>query len=197
MSGELSPTPPLDLPREIETERLILRRWHADDHEPFFAINTDARVMEFLGEPVTREQNDAAIGRIAAHFERNGFGVWATEVRGVAPFIGFIGLLRPRFEAHFTPCVEVGWRLAADHWGKGYATEGARACVLFAFERLQLAELVSMTVVANRRSRNVMQKLGMTHDPADDFDHPLVPEGSPLKRHVLYRGTRETMIASV
>jgi RimJ/RimL family protein N-acetyltransferase len=174
-------------PEELRTERLLLRRWRPADLEPFAAMNADPQVMEHFPAPLSREESDAAAARIAAHFERHGFGLWAVEASSGAPFAGFIGLAIPRFEAHFTPCVEIGWRLAADHWGRGYATEGARAALAFGFESLRLEEIVSYTVPANLRSRRVMEKLGMTHDPSEDFDHPLLPEGHPLRRHVLYR----------
>jgi RimJ/RimL family protein N-acetyltransferase len=158
-----------------------------EDREPFAVMNADARVNEFLPGPLSREQSDALADRIAAHFDEHGFGLWAVEIPGVAPFAGFVGLAVPRFEAHFTPCVEIGWRLSADCWGRGYATEGARAALAFAFEDLKLDEVVSMTVPDNLRSRRVMEKLGLSRDPADDFDHPLLPEGHRLRRHVLYR----------
>jgi len=120
-------------------------------------------------------------------FAEHGFGLWAVEVVGVAPFIGYVGLSIPRFEAHFTPAVEVGWRLASAYWGQGYATEGARAALEAGFTQFGLKEIVSFTVPATARSRRVMERIGMTHDPADDFDHPRLAEGDPLHRHVLYR----------
>jgi RimJ/RimL family protein N-acetyltransferase len=123
-------------------------------------------------------------------FEQQGFGPWAVGVRGTASFIGFVGLSVPRFTAHFTPCVEIGWRIAADHWNRGYATEAARAALHMGFDVYQLEEIVSFTVPANLPSRPVMEKIGMTHDAADDFDHPSFPDGHPLKRHVLYRISR-------
>ena len=172
---------------ELRTERLLLRRWRAADREPFAALNADPRVMEHFPALLSREQSDERVERIEAHFQQHGYCQWAVEIPGVTPFAGFIGLSVPQFEAHFTPCVEIGWRLAADCWGRGYAAEGARAALLFGFEKLALAEIVSFTVPANVRSRRVMEKLGMTHDPADDFDHPLLPAGHPLRRHVLYR----------
>ena len=172
---------------ELRTERLLLRRWRAADREPFAALNADPRVMEHFPALLSREQSDERVERIEAHFQQHGYCQWAVEIPGVTPFAGFIGLSVPQFEAHFTPCVEIGWRLAANCWGRGYATEGARAALLFGFEELALAEIVSFTVPANVRSRRVMEKLGMTHDPADDFDHPLLPAGHPLRRHVLYR----------
>jgi len=172
---------------EIRTERLKLRPWRASDREPFAALNADPAVVEFLDGSLTRPQSDAVAERIDAHIKRNGFGFWAVEVLDKAPFVGFIGLVRPRYEAHFTPAIEVGWRLARDHWGNGYATEGARAALQFGWEVLQLREIVSLTVPGNLRSRNVMEKLGMTRNPLDDFDHPVLPEGHPLRPHVLYR----------
>lgn len=172
----------------IETGRLILRRWTPSDRAPFAQLNADPRVMEFLPSCLTREESERLIDeRIEPHFEKHGFGLYAAQLRESGEFIGFIGLAVPNFTAHFTPCVEIGWRLAADFWGRGLATEGARAVADHAFGHLQLDTLVSMTVPANIRSRRVMEKIGMTHNPADDFDHPNLPEGHPLRRHVLYR----------
>jgi RimJ/RimL family protein N-acetyltransferase len=171
----------------ISTERLTLRSWRDSDREPFARMNADARVMEFLRGPLAQEDSDAMLDGIEAHFEQHGFGLWAAELRRGRMFIGFIGLEIPQFEAHYTPCVEIGWRLAAEHWGQGLATEGARAVIGYAFKSLGLNEIVATTVPANIRSRRVMEKLGMTRNPADDFDHPLLPEGHPLRRHVLYR----------
>jgi RimJ/RimL family protein N-acetyltransferase len=143
--------------------------------------------MEFFPSLLSPSESDARVDRIEAHFEQHGFGLWAVEIPGLAPFAGFIGLAIPRFEAAFTPCIEVGWRLAADYWNRGYSTEGARAALAFGFEWLQAEEIVSFTVPANVRSRRVMEKLGMSHSPRDDFDHPLLAEGHPLRWHVLYR----------
>lgn len=171
----------------LETPRLILRRWRAEDREPFACMNRDCAVMEFMPALLTRAESDALADRNEAHFQQHGFGLWAVELRGGAKFIGFIGLAVPRFEAAFTPCVEIAWRLAAGHWGQGLATEGARAAARYAFEVLKLPALVSFTVPGNGRSRRVMEKLGMTHDPGDDFDHPLLSPGHALRRHVLYR----------
>ena len=175
---------------EICTPRLWLRGWGDSDREPFRLLNADARVMEYLLGPVTPAQSDAFLQRIAAHFAQHGFGLWAVGIPAVAEFIGFVGLNIPSFRAHFTPCVEVGWRLSADHWGHGYASEAAGAALDFAFNRLSLDEVVSFTVPANGRSRRVMERIGMRHEPADDFDHPGLPEGHPLRRHVLYRISR-------
>ncbi len=190
---------------QLKTERLILRAWRSSDLEPLARINADPRVMEFLPSTLSRTESDALAERTAAHFGEHGFGLYAAELRNDArgdafanggvdggAFIGWIGLSVPRFEAHFTPCVEIGWRLAADSWGRGLATEGAREVVRHAFGKLALDEIVSFTVAANVRSTRVMQKLGMTHDPADDFDHPALPPGHPLRRHVLYRLGRAT-----
>jgi RimJ/RimL family protein N-acetyltransferase len=175
---------------ELRTERLILRCWREEDREPFARMNADARVVEYLSPPLSREASDASVDRCNAHFEARGFTFWALEIPGVTNFAGFIGLVVPSFEAHFTPCVEVGWRLAAEYWGRGYATEGARAVVSAGFAQLGLDEIVSLTVPANKRSRHVMEKLGMSHSPGDDFDHPRLNEGDPLRRHVLYRLAR-------
>lgn len=186
----------LILPRELRTERLLLRRWRAEDREPFAALNADPPVMEHFPGPYSRAESDAAVDRIEAHFQQHGFGLWAVEIPDVAPFAGFVGLSIPRFEASFTPCVEIGWRLAADHWGRGYATEGARAALAFGFESLRLNEIVSYTVPENVRSRRVMEKLGMTHDASHDFDHPLLPAGHKLSRHVLYRIARSVALTT-
>lgn len=176
---------------EIHTARLHLRAWCDDDLDPFARLNADPRVMEYLGAPLARSESVALAERFCQHFVERGFGLWAVEVPDVAPFIGFVGLNVPSFTAHFTPCVEIGWRLAAEHWGKGFATEGAKAALDFGFRRLGLDEIVSFTVVANTRSRHVMERIGMHRDPADDFDHPALPAGDPLRRHVLYRRVRD------
>lgn len=146
--------------------------------------------MEHFPNALTRAESDASASRIRSLMAERGFGLWAAELPGVAGFIGFIGLQVPGFDAHFMPCVEIGWRIAYEHWGHGYATEGARAALEAAFRDLDLDEVVAMTVVANARSRRVMEKLGMHRDPNDDFDHPKIAEGHPLRRHVLYRVKR-------
>lgn len=171
----------------LTTDRLILRRWRDSDRDLFARMNADAQVMEFFAEPLSRERSDQLMDRAECHFREHGFGPYAAEFRGDGTFIGFIGLSIPPFQTHFTPCVEIGWRLAADYWGQGLATEGARAAVRCGFEILGLEEIVSFTVPRNTRSRRVMEKLGMMHNPADDFDHPLLPVGHLLRRHVLYR----------
>jgi len=172
-------------PRELRTDRLWLRAWRPADLTPFAALNADARVMEHFPAALSREASDALALRIQHHFATRGYGLWAVEIPAVVSFAGFIGLAVPRFEAHFTPCVEIGWRLAAEHWGFGYATEGARAVLGFGFAELGLDEIVSFTVPGNVRSRRVMEKIGMVRDPADDFDHPTLAAGH--RRHVLYR----------
>ena len=171
----------------IRTERLILRDWTDADLEPFAALNADPEVMRHFRAPLTRDQSDAFAGRIRGRLAEDGWGLWATEIAATGEFVGFIGLAAPPFEAHFTPAVEVGWRLSRDAWGHGYAPEGAQAGLSFAFDVLDLEEVVSITVPDNSKSRRVMEKLGMTRDPADDFDNPTMPDGHPLKRHVLYR----------
>lgn len=175
----------------LTTARLRLREWRDEDLAPYAALNADPRVREFFPSTMTLEESAASLVQIRDHFVQYGYGPWAAEAVGGAPFIGFIGLFRPPFEAHFTPCVEVGYRLAFEHWGKGYATEGARAALAFGFASLRLGEIVAMTTPSNVRSRHVMEKLGMTRDAADDFDHPHLPAGHPLRRHVLYRLTSE------
>jgi RimJ/RimL family protein N-acetyltransferase len=172
---------------QIRTDRMLLRRWLPADREPFAALNADPLVNEFLTGPLSREQSDAAADRIELTFTERGFGFWAVEIPGSTPFAGFVGISVPRFEAHFTPCVEIGWRLACEQWGHGYATEAAHAALAFGFGAAGLAEIVALTVPANVRSRRVMERIGMKHDPADDFDHPQLPPGHPLRRHVLYR----------
>lgn len=174
----------------MTTERLLLRRWQQSDRELFARLNADARVMEFMPGILSEQESNLVADRIEAHFQQHGFGLYAAELRCNGSFIGFVGLSVPSFQAAFTPCVEIGWRLAADYWGQGLATEGAREVVCYGFEILDLPELVSFTVPANTRSIRVMTKLGMTNDPKDDFDHPRLPAGHGLRRHVLYRLSR-------
>jgi len=175
----------------LETERLRLRTWRDDDVTPMTAISSDPRVMAHFPALQGRDVTSRMIGRLDAHFQRHGYSLFATEETATGRFIGFVGLLRAEFPAPFTPATEIGWRLGHAHWGNGYATEAAAALLRMAFDRFRLDEVVSFTVPANRRSRWVMEKIGLRHDPADDFDHPLVPRGSPLRRHVLYRISRE------
>ena len=176
----------------LSSGRICLRRWRDEDREAFAAMNSDARVMEFFPGRLSRVESDAMVDHIQKHFSEHGFGLWAIEVPDVAPFIGFTGLAVPRFSARFTPCVEVGWRLAFEHWGQGYATEAARLALGYGFGTHALTEVVSFTSATNYRSRAVMERLWMRRDPAEDFDHPALPESHPLRRHVLYRLDSDT-----
>jgi RimJ/RimL family protein N-acetyltransferase len=171
----------------MRTERLVLRHWRNSDRQPFARLNADIRVMEFLPSVLSEQESNSLVDRIEAHFLEHGFGLYAAEIRSERRFIGYIGLSVATFHAAFTPCVEIGWRLARGYWGRGFATEGAREIVRYAFAELNLQELVSFTVPANGRSLGVMKKIGMTYDPKDDFDHPRLPVGHTLRRHVLYR----------
>lgn len=174
-------------PSELQTERLLLRRWRETDRAPFAALNRDPQVMEHFPSPHTRERSDEMIAWIESCLERDGFGLWALEVRSSGQFIGFTGLNIPSFDAHFTPAVEVGWRLAREAWGHGYATEAARASLDYGFSHAELDQIVALTTPQNLRSRAVMERLGMTRDPDGDFEHPNIAPGHPLRRHVLYR----------
>lgn len=178
-------------PITLKTERLILRPWKPEDLEPFAQLNADPRVMEYFPALLTRKESDERVHSWQKKFETMGWGPWAVSVPGVADFIGFIGLSDVHFTAHFTPAVEVGWRLAYDYWGKGYASEGALASLHYGFETLGLKEIVSFTPMQNQRSSRVMERIGMHRDPQDDFDHPKIPEGNRLRRHVLYRLSAE------
>ncbi|MET0695753.1 MAG: GNAT family N-acetyltransferase [Propionibacteriaceae bacterium] len=171
----------------LTTSRLRLRSWRETDLAPFAALNADPAVVEFLPKPLTRDESDLMVERIQDGFAQRGFGLWAVEVVDSGAFAGLVGLGVPRFDAPFTPCVEIAWRLGPAHWGHGYATEAASAALDFGFREQGLNEIVSFTVPANLKSRAVMDRLGMQHDPAEDFDHPLLPEGHRLRRHVLYR----------
>lgn len=174
----------------INTKRLILRPWTEEDLEPFAQLNADPRVREYFPGLLSRQESDASVALMSNHIQKYGWGFWATSLVETGEFIGFIGLENVLFSAPFnqlTPAVEIGWRLAFNHWGKGYATEGALAALRYGYETLGLEEIVSFTAVANLRSRQVMEKIGMHHNPEDDFDHPKLPEGHPLRRHVLYR----------
>lgn len=175
----------------LRTDRLILRRWQHGDREAFAAMNADPEVMEHFPATLTRDESDAFVDRIEAAFGDRGFGLWALEIAGTGQFIGFTGLSVPRFQTHFTPAVEVGWRLCRSSWGHGYASEAARCALGFAFDEVGLREVVSFTTTSNVRSQAVMRRIGMTHDPADDFDHPRMEESHPLRRHVLWRMSAE------
>ena len=174
----------------LTTERLILRPWRDSDREPFRRMNSDPAVMEFMPKLLAAEESDILADRIQKGLAERGFGLFAAELRETGCFIGFIGLSVPAFKAHFTPCVEIGWRLARSFWGSGYATEGARALLPLAFMSLDLSEVVSFTTALNVRSRRVMERLGMVRNTKDDFDHPLLSADDPLRPHVLYRLAR-------
>ena len=172
---------------ELTTDRLLMRQWRDSDRGPFAALNADPAVMEHFTALQTREQSDALIDRNIPAIDERGWGLWALEVRDTGEFIGFTGLSVPRFEAHFMPAVEIGWRLAKGAWGNGYATEAARAALAHGFGPAGLEEIVSFTTTTNLPSQRVMQRIGMTHDETDDFDHVRLPPGHRLQRHVLYR----------
>jgi RimJ/RimL family protein N-acetyltransferase len=173
----------------IETARLVLRPWRGSDRLPFAEQNADPLVMRFLAGVLTREASDAYADRAEEHFARHGFGKWAVEAPGVAPFIGAVGLQHTRFEASFTPAIEAAWRFHRRYWGQGYATEAARAAIEDGFTRVGLKEIVAITALDNKPSMRVMEKLGMTR--TIEFDHPLVPEGHHSRRHILYRLSSE------
>jgi ribosomal-protein-alanine N-acetyltransferase len=179
----------------LSTPRLRLRPWRESDFAAFAALNADPAVMEHFPSIATREESDAMARRIMAKMEARGWGLWAIEVIGGEPFVGFTGLNVPDFDSTFTPCTEVGWRLARSAWGRGYATEAASAALAFGFGELGLEEIVSFTALTNRRSMAVMERLGMRRD--GEFDHPRVAEGSPVRRHVLYRLARQAATAAI
>jgi 3-dehydroquinate dehydratase/shikimate dehydrogenase len=182
-------------PVTLRTERLVLRPWRDTDLAPFAALNADPEVMEHFPSTLTRQQSDAAVERFRQRMEAQGWGLWAVEVPGVVDFAGFVGL-NPGDDALGRRCIEVGWRLAKAWWGRGYAPEGAVEAVRFAFDDLELVEIVSFTVPANLRSRRVMEKIGLRF--AGEFDHArLVRERHPLSRHVLYRAERDHWPVSV
>lgn len=186
------PNKSINMPQEsiIQTKRLILRQWREEDLESFAQLNADSKVREYFPRLLSRKESDDSVKIMSDHIQRLGWGFWAVSLIQTNEFIGFIGLQDVNFEAPFnnlTPAVEIGWRLAFSYWGKGYATEGAKAALQYGFEKLNLREIVSFTAVKNVRSRHVMEKIGMHYDPKDDFDHPKLPDGHPLKRQVLYR----------
>lgn len=177
---------------EISTQRLRLRQWHREDLQPLSEMCSDPEVRRYFPGVLNAAESEAMMGRIQDHFERHGFGLWALEMPAIAPFIGYAGLLRVNFEAHFAPAVEVGWGLARSFWGRGFATEAGQAALQYGFAELRLDEVVAFTAVANARSRKVMERLGMLRDEAGDFDHPRIADSHPLRRHVLYRLTRSS-----
>lgn len=187
---------------ELSTARLRLRGWRDSDYAPFAALNADPEVMRHFPAPLARTASDAFADRCRAAIDERGWGLWAVEVSGdpaaathEGAFTGFVGLNVPSFDAHFTPAVEVGWRLAERFWGRGYATEAATAALGYAFGELGLDEVVSFTTVGNDRSRRAMERLGMHRDPAEDFDHPSLAADDPIRPHVLYRLTRDEFAA--
>lgn len=171
----------------LSTQRLLLRRWSPRDRGPFARINADPEVMEYRYAPLSRRQSDALIDQEEANFDGRGFGLWAVERRRDQRLLGFTGLGTSEFGAPFCPAVDIGWQLARDTWGHGYATEGAKAVLAFAFHELGLSEVVAHTTRLNKRSRAVMDRLGMTHHAVDDFDGPWYRPGHPRRRFVLYR----------
>ncbi|HTO52861.1 MAG TPA: GNAT family N-acetyltransferase [Myxococcota bacterium] len=171
---------------ELRSERLRLRAWRDSDLAPFAALNADPRVMEFFPATLSRAESDAFAARIQDGFARRGWGLWAVEAPGVSPFLGFVGLAEPAAQLPVAPCVEIGWRLAADQWGKGYASEAARVALRAGFERIGLDEIVSFTSEINLRSRAVMERIGLRF-AGERFLHPSLPEGSRLRTHVVYR----------
>jgi RimJ/RimL family protein N-acetyltransferase len=180
----------------LNTERLILRTWRKADIEPMALIDQDKKVCEFLPSIGSKKTTTAIIKKSIAHYQRKGFSLYAVELKATGEMIGFLGLITPSFEAHFMPAVEIGWRLASKHWNKGYATEGAKAVLNHAFMNLNLSEVISFTVINNHASRRVMEKIGLQHDLKDDFNHPKLPDDSPLKKHVLYRLTKAQYLQS-
>ena len=179
----------------VESPRLLLRAWQETDRAPFAEMNADPEVLRFFQSALTVEETDVLVDAIGRHFERHGFGLWAVELKETNEFAGFIGLSVLSFQAHFTPCIEIGWRLAARFWNQGLATEGASLVLAFAHDRLGMEEVVSFTAADNLASQRVMEKIGMVRDMKGDFDHPQIPKGHPLCRHVLYRSlvTRKTI----
>ena len=184
-------TRPAPVPR-LETERLLLREWRDSDRAPYAALNGDPEVMRHFPARLTPEQSSEMVDRITANWRDRGFGLWAVERLDIGEFIGFVGLLAPIWEAEFTPCVEIGWRLAKEHWGQGFAPEAAMAVLEWGFANVDLPgdRILSFTTVGNTNSQRVMQKIGLIHDPALDFDHPLLPDWKD-RRHVVYRIDRE------
>ncbi|AQG79633.1 GNAT family N-acetyltransferase [Spirosoma montaniterrae] len=181
----------MDTPVTLQTQRLRLRPWLPADAEPFARMNADPEVMAHYPTRLTRAQSDEQMNRLARHITETGWGLWAVEVIDIEPFIGYCGLWPATFDAPFTPAIEIGWRIARPFWGKSYAFEAAEAAMNFGFETLGLAEIVSFTTPANVRSQRLMERLGMSRNPADDFDHPRLPVGHPMRPHVLYRKSRD------
>lgn len=191
----MRPVPPLVLrtfaaPLELRTPRVLLRQWKDSDTDAWALMNADTEVRRYFPSVLSRTEAEGEADRIRASIAQRGWGMWALEVPGVHPFAGFVGLNLPGYEAPWMPAVEIGWRLAPAAWHQGYATEGAAAALHFAFTQLELPQVVAMSVPANTPSHRVMERIGMVRDTAADFDHPRVPDGSPLKRHILHRITQ-------
>lgn len=183
--------------QQIITNRLILRDWQTEDLEPFAAMNQDVRVMQYYPSTLSLAETKTYIEKITAHLKQHGFGLYACALQDTNEFIGYVGLNIPSFNAHFTPCVEIGWRIAFQHWGKGYAPEAARAVLKIGFENFNLNKIVSFTAKQNMRSRRVMEKLGMEHNPAEDFHHPNLPPDHALSLHALYRLKKSDWIKTI
>lgn len=183
-------------PNEIRTDRLILRRWREEDWPLYARLNADEHVMRYFPKTRNREESDSEARWLDQRFTLDGFGPWAVEAPGVAPFIGFVGAWRITRELPFTPAVEIGWRLDQPYWGKGYAVEAAKAALRDVFARTDLPEIVAYTTKQNGPSRRVMEKLGMSYDEAEDFDYPLFADEHPLRRSVLYRLPRQAFAAA-
>ena len=176
----------------LETKRLVLREWEDKDIPPFVAMNQDPEVMKFFPSISSHQETLNLVTRMRKQFNEHGFTGFAVELKTTEEFIGFVGLMIPNFEAHFTPCVEIGWRIAKPYWNQGYATEAARAVLRAAFEKYNLEEIVSFTAAANKPSIRVMEKIGLRRDPKDDFFHPKLPKDHPLAKHVLYRLNKDS-----
>lgn len=185
----------MNSPIQPQTERLLLRQWRDSDYEPFARLNGDPVAMEFFPNLLNRTQSDATADKFRGRIASQGWGLWAVEVRDGAPFIGFVGLNRPDPPVPISPCVEIGWRLLPEHWGRGYASEAARAALCVGFESLELDEIVSYTATINVRSQRVMQRIGM-HYNEEKFDHPAIADDSPLCEHVVYRLGRAEWLAT-
>ena len=179
----------------LKTDRVMLRQWRASDREPFAVLNADSEVMRFFDRPRCRAESDATADRLEAHIDKHGFGFWAAELISSGEFIGFVGIENTPDDLPCSPAVEIGWRVHKRFWGKGLAPESARACLVYAFSKLQLEEVVSFTAKSNSPSIRVMEKIGMRRDKAGDFDHPAIPEDHPVRPHVFYRIGRNDPIA--
>ena len=182
---------------QLESARLLLRQWRDEDLPEFAAMCADPQVMRYFPAPLSRLESASLIGRIRGHFAEHGFGLWALERKDTGQFIGFTGLGVVGFDAPFTPATEIGWRLAREHWGLGYASEAAWTALRCGFDRLALKEIVAFTTLSNLPSEKVMQAIGMHHDSADDFEHPRLATDHPLRHHVLYRITREQWLQTL